>query len=145
VILKKVNYIWLIFPISIFVAAFLVLTVNLFPDYVGRSVPQSQEEKKRSPTKTDATQSPEKALPYFILAAVFMVLILVLPRLQELSISEKSLVLKLISEVKEEARQLETELPLPQQEVLKTERTNDKVLRIQEKIALLEQLLKNNK
>ncbi len=143
--MKNVNYLFLIFPVSVFVAAFLVLAVNLFPAKIGQIFADHQESRKSNPPKPATEQGAEKALPYFILASVFMVLILVLPRLQELSISEKSIVLKLISDVKEDARLLQAETTVIQQESLKTSPTNDKAIRIQEKLNILEQLLHQHK
>lgn len=140
--MKYVHYLWLIFPVSILVAGFMVLNVNLKNENL------SQELSKRpvtsTPVRRAATSDREKALPYFLLGSAFILLILVLPRLQELSISERSLVLKLISEVKEEASRLEEDLP-PGQESLKISKPSDKLIKIREKVALVEQLLKNGR
>lgn len=86
----------------------------------------------------------EKALPYFLLSSAFILLILVLPRLQELSISDKSLVLKLVNEVKEDVDQLHEDVPLAQ-EKFNAVGVNDRIIRIKEKTALIEQLLKKGK
>jgi heme exporter protein D len=140
--MKNVNYIWLIFPVSILIAGFMVLSVNLNNQKL-----RDREDKRQvaiNAARQGATFHTEKAFPFFLLASAFILLILVLPRLQELSISERSLVLKLVSEVKEETAQLEEEVPLGQ-EALKTARTNDKLIRIKEKTALIEQLLKRGK
>ncbi len=143
--MKKVNYLLLIFPISVFFAAFVVLAVNLFPAKMEQLSVVNRPSKAIDLKKPVNQPSAEKALPYFILASVFMVVLLVLPRIQELSISERSLVLKLISEVKEEARQLETETTINQQEHLTLSPVNHKALRIQEKLTLLEELLHRHK
>ncbi|MEJ5962031.1 hypothetical protein [Pedobacter immunditicola] len=140
--MKNFNYIWLIFPVSILVAGFMVLQVNLNRERL------NQRTNKGQVAANTARQGPiittEKALPYFLLSSAFILLILVLPRLQELSISERSLVLKLVSEVKEDIDQLEEDVPL-EQEKFKSVRTNDKLIRIKEKTALIEQLLKKGK
>jgi hypothetical protein len=140
--MKYVHYLWLIFPVSILVAGFMILMVNLKNESI------SQELNKRPVASTTIRRAPtpdrEKALPYFLLGSAFILLILVLPRLQELSISEKSLVLKLISEVKEETSQLAEELPRGQ-ETLKTTRSDDKLVRIRQKVELVEQLLKKGR
>ncbi len=137
--MKNVHYIWLIFPVSILVAGFLVLGANL------RTERSFQKDSKGTVVVDNARQGnifhTEKALPYFLLSSAFILLILVLPRLQELSISDKTLVLKLVSEVKEEVSQLEEPTPMGQ-ETLKTTGTNQKITRIKEKTALIEQLLK---
>jgi len=137
--MKNVNYIWLIFPVSILVAGFMVLQVNLNRERL------HQRPDKGQVVANTARQGQiiytEKALPYFLLSSAFILLILVLPRLQELSISDKSLVLKLVGEVKEDIGQLEEDVPV-EQEKFKAARTNDKIIRIKEKTALIEQLLK---
>jgi len=137
--MKNLNYIWLIFPVSILVAGFMVLQVNLNRERL------NQRPNKGQVAVNTARQGQiihtEKALPYFLLSSAFILLILVLPRLQELSISEKSLVLKLVGEVKEDIGQLEEDVPV-EQEKFKSARTNDKIIRIKEKTALIEQLLK---
>ena len=139
--MKYVHYLWLIFPVSVLVAAFMVLNVNLKNENLAQEV--NKRPALSNTTRRGPTPDREKALPYFLLASAFILLILVLPRLQELSISEKSLVLKLISEVKEETSQLE-ELP-PGQEMLKTTKSNDKLIRIRQKMELVEQLLEKRR
>lgn len=140
--MKNVNYIWLIFPVSILVAGFMVLQVNLNRERLNQRTHKGQV--VANTARQGQIIHTEKALPYFLLSSAFILLILVLPRLQELSISEKSLVLKLVSEVKEDINQLEEDVPL-EQEKFKTVGVNDKLIRIKEKTALIEQLLKKGK
>ncbi|WP_432714028.1 hypothetical protein [Pedobacter sp.] len=138
--MKNIQYIWLIFPLSIFVAGFLVLQVNINREKLNQQAAQTNTTAKTN-IKPVVTSGNEKALPYFILASIFIVLILVLPRLKELSISERSLVLKLVSELKEETSQMVVEKPVGQ-ESLKTGAATQQLIRIREKIALVEELLK---
>jgi hypothetical protein len=142
--MKAVNYIWLIFPVSILIAGFMVLNENLFPNEINQAVVKGAPVTDIA-NKQSAPRQNEKALPYFILGSIFTILILVLPRLQELSISDKSLVLKLVKEVKDEASQLQSEVPLNQAEALRPNRSNDKLVSIREKIALIEQVLNKGK
>ena len=140
--MKNVHYIWLIFPVSILVAGFLVLGANLQTERSFLRNNSRQAIDKTAPQ--DAVLHTEKALPYFLLSSVFILLILVLPRLQELSISDKTLVLKLASEVREEVDQLGETVPAGQ-EILKTGLRDEKLISIKAKTALIEQLLKKGK
>jgi len=142
--MKTINYIWLVFPLSIFIAAFMVLQVNIYPARVNQRIARSATIAK---TNVESVKAPnqERALPYFILAALFSLLVFALPRLQELSISEKSLVLKLVAEVKEEARQLGGGINLTEAESFNEKVKNDKIDSIKEKISLIEELLKKGK
>ncbi|MET3115753.1 hypothetical protein AAKU52_003510 [Pedobacter sp. CG_S7] len=142
--MKTIHYIWLVFPLSIFVAAFMVLQVNIYPARVNQRMVRNATIAKPNADPIKAPNQ-EQALPYFILAALFSLLVFALPRLQELSISEKSLVLKLVAEVKEEARQLDGELGLTAVESFSKTVKNDKIAGIREKIGLIEEVLKKGK
>jgi hypothetical protein len=146
--MKTTTYIGLIFAVVILIAGFMVLNANLNPPE-GSFTPRMTSD----PTITQSKQvdkvlirgSQESALPYFILSAVFVILILVLPRLRELSISSNALVLKLLTEVKDEASKIDTTSFLEPHESLKTKSPDQRINGIKEKIELVEMILKNGK
>ena len=76
----------------------MVLTQSLYP-LDSRFTPRTTTQAPKSTTPENVRTVPliqkEKAMPYFILASVLLILILALPRLQELSISQQSRVRKL--------------------------------------------------
>jgi hypothetical protein len=146
--MKVINYIGLILPVIILIAGFMVLRANLYPLKTSLLAEMTSDSTITSSKKADANMNKgvqEIALPYFILAAVSMIVILVLPRLQELSISSNALVLKLLTEVKEEAAKLDTTSFLEQHESLTSKSPDQRINAIKEKIELVEIILKKGK
>ena len=170
--MKANYYLLLVFPVCIMFAGFLVLYGNLVParslavapstldsvisvsakfDTVqngnGRSFRQTNT---RTTTKRQSVErpgvqdqkDPGKALPFFILSSVLMIVILALPRLSELSVSERSIVLKLFDEVKSAASDLQDGDTPPGAEAERRRASNARVLRLNERIDLLEKVLK---
>jgi hypothetical protein len=134
-------YLLLIFPIIILLAGFMVLTQNLYP-LDSRFIPRTTTQEK---VRTVSIVQKEKAMPYFILASVLLIVILALPRLQELSISQQSLVIKLFEEVKEAADNLNEEVQPLGLEASRTGISKEKVRNLQDKINTLNKILSKGK
>ena len=135
-------YLLLLFPIGIFVAGFLVLDESLYPTAERLSHQLTID----SPvTQTKRVKHEEKAMPYFILASVFVIVILVLPRLQELSISQQSLVIKLFEEVKEAADDLDEESSPLGSEALRTGISREKIRLLKDRIRTVDKVLTKGK
>ncbi|MEJ7559819.1 MAG: hypothetical protein WKF66_16025 [Pedobacter sp.] len=171
--MKGSYYLLLLFPLSILIAGFIVLAENLHPtasrltpqltldstvtqtkrlDTIPKndSIPVAQSSTKVMTRKTGnfgkvETKQEEKAMPYFILASVFIVVILVLPRLQELSISQQSLVIKLFKEVKEAADNLDEESSPLGAEALRTATSKEKIRILQDRIRTVDKILSKGK
>ncbi len=82
----------------------------------------------------------QKALPYYILASALTVILLSLPRLQELTISQQALVLKLFTEVKEAADHLQTTADTVGPEAVKTD-YHKKVAALLERVRMVDKVL----
>ena len=140
--MKGSYYLLLLFPLTIFVAGFLVLGENLYPT----AERLSHQLRTNSPvTETKRVKQEEKAMPYFILASVFVIVILVLPRLQELSISQQSLVIKLFEEVKEAADDLDEESSPLGSEALRTGISREKIRILKDRIRTVNKVLTKDK
>jgi hypothetical protein len=146
--MKGSYYLLLIFPIIILLAGFMVLTQNLYP-LDSRFTPGNTTQAPKSTTQEKVRVVPivqkEKAMPYFILASVLLIVILALPRLQELSISQQSLVIKLFEEVKEAADNLNEEVQPLGLEASRTGISKEKVRNLQDKINTLNKILSKGK
>jgi hypothetical protein len=142
--MKGSYYLLLIFPIIILLAGFMVLTQNLYP-LDSRFTPRTTAQAPKSMTPENVRTVPivqkEKAMPYFILASVLLIVILALPRLQELSISQQSLVIKLFEEVKEAADNLNEEVQPLGLEASRTGISKEKIRNLQDKINNLNKIL----
>ncbi len=112
---------------------------------INREVRTDKVIKKESSVKPEKVNNQEKALPYFILFAVLIVLILALPRLSELSISEKSIVLKLFNEVKAAADDLDNDTGQVGSESFRTRLPNEKIQKLRERIDLVDKVLRKGK
>jgi hypothetical protein len=139
--MKGSYYLLLIFPIVILLAGFMVLTQNLYP-LDRRFTPRTTTQDK---VRAVSIVQKEKAMPYFILASVLLIVILALPRLQELSISQQSLVIKLFEEVKEAADNLNEEVQPLGLEASRTGISKEKVRNLQDKINTLNKILSKGK
>jgi hypothetical protein len=139
--MKGSYYLLLIFPIIILFAGFMALTQNLYP-LDSRFTPGTTTQEK---VRVVPIVQKEKAMPYFILASVLLIVILALPRLQELSISQQSLVIKLFEEVKEAADDLNEEVQPLGLEASRTGISKEKVRNLQDKINTLNKILSKGK
>ncbi|RZM21079.1 MAG: hypothetical protein EOO88_34325 [Pedobacter sp.] len=146
--MKSSYYLLLIFPIVILFAGFMVLTQNLYP-LDSRFTPRTTTQAPKTTTQEQVRAVPvtqkEKAMPYFILASVLLILILALPRLQELSISQQSLVIKLFEEVKEAADDLNEEVQPVGLEASRSGTSKEKIKNLQDKINSLNKILSKGK
>jgi hypothetical protein len=102
-------------------------------------------QKSQDRQSSEKCSTPETAFSYFILASVMVILILLLPRLQEISISNTALVLKLLAEVKDEAVKYETNSVPEKNEMMPSGPSNHRRSLIKDKIELIEELLKKLK
>jgi hypothetical protein len=169
--MKGSYYLLLIFPVSILFAGFIVLRADLYPKVKGVSPQLTMDStitqtkrtdtipvkdtngqratyfstgvtiKKTGDFRPDEVRHEEKAMPYFILASVFIVVIMALPRLRELSISQQSIVLKLFDQVKEAAADLDEATSPVGAEALRTGISRQKVLILQDRIKMMDRLL----
>jgi hypothetical protein len=139
--MKGTYYFLLIFPIIIFFAGFMVLTQNLYP-LDSRFTPKPSLASK---VRVIQVVQKEKAMPYFILASVLMVLILALPRLQELSISQQSLVIKLFEDVKKAADDLNEEVQPIGLEASRAGISKEKIRILQDRINTVNKILSKSK
>jgi hypothetical protein len=139
--MKGSYYLLLIFPTIILLAGFMALTQNLYP-LDSRFKPRTTTQEK---VRAVPIVQKEKAMPYFILASVLLIVILALPRLQELSISQQSLVIKLFEEVKEAADTLNEEVQPLGLEASRTGISKEKVRNLQDKINTLNKILSKGK
>jgi hypothetical protein len=119
----------------------MALTQNLYP-LDSRFKPRTTTQEK---VRAVPIVQKEKAMPYFILASVLLIVILALPRLQELSISQQSLVIKLFEEVKEAADTLNEEVQPLGLEASRTGISKEKVRNLQDKINTLNKILSKGK
>jgi len=146
--MKSSYYLLLIFPIIILFAGFMVLTQNLYP-LDSRFTPKTSIQAPKTTIQEKVRAVPliqnEKAMPYFILASVLLILILALPRLQELSISQQSLVIKLFEEVKEAADDLNEEVQPVGLEASRSGTSKEKIKNLQDKINTLNKILSKGK
>ena len=146
--MKGSYYLLLIFPIIILFAGFMVLTQNLYPlesRFTPRTTTQGLKTTTQEKVRTVSLIQKEKAMPYFILASVLLILILALPRLQELSISQQSLVIKLFEEVKEAADDLNEEVQPVGLEASRSGTSKEKIKNLQDKINTLNKILSKGK
>jgi len=90
---------------------------------------------------------PDEAYQYFLLASIIFIVLLILPRLKELTISKDSISLELIEEVQEDFQQIQNLVNEGQNPIANMAQVNqtilpEKINDVQKKIELIRKLLR---